>query len=101
MKLHTCYCAFASYAHCVTACKNNYYYHCISIIDMHSRHIKNNTDTSQKQPAKIFVPMQVNSALAVLQINLTTIEACIGVIGIQDICHFTSRDIGYYPFYFQ
>ena len=28
-------------------------------------------------------------------------EACIGVIGIQDICHFTSRDIGYYPFYFQ
>ena len=30
-----------------------------------------------------------------------TVEACIGVIGIQDICHFTSRDIGYYPFYFQ
>ena len=28
-------------------------------------------------------------------------EACIWVIGIQDICHFTSRDIGYYPFYFQ
>ena len=28
-------------------------------------------------------------------------EACIGVIGIQDIGHFTSRDIGYYPFYFQ
>ena len=29
-------------------------------------------------------------------------EACIGVlIGIQDICHFTSRDIGYYLFYFQ
>ena len=28
-------------------------------------------------------------------------EACIGVIGILDICHFTSRDIGYYPFYFQ
>ena len=23
-------------------------------------------------------------------------EACIGVLGIQDICHFTSRDIGYY-----
>ena len=22
----------------------------------------------------------------------------IGVLGIQDICHFTSRDIGYYPF---
>ena len=30
-----------------------------------------------------------------------TSEACIGVLGIQDICHFTSRDIGYYPFYFQ
>ena len=30
-----------------------------------------------------------------------TIEACIGGLGIQDICHFTSRDIGYYPFYFQ
>ena len=29
------------------------------------------------------------------------IEACIGVLGIQDICHFTSRDIEYYPFYFQ
>ena len=28
-------------------------------------------------------------------------EACIGVLGIQDICHFTSRDIGYFPFYFQ
>ena len=23
------------------------------------------------------------------------------VLGIQDICHFTSRDIGYYPFNFQ
>ena len=31
----------------------------------------------------------------------THFEACIGVLGIQDICHFTSRDIGYYPFYFQ
>ena len=30
-----------------------------------------------------------------------TIEACIGVLGIQDSRHFTSRDIGYYPFYFQ
>ena len=28
-------------------------------------------------------------------------EVCIGVLGIQDICHFISRDIGYYPFYFQ
>ena len=27
--------------------------------------------------------------------------ACIGVLGIQDTFHFTSRDIGYYPFYFQ
>ena len=26
---------------------------------------------------------------------------CIGVLRIQDICHFTFRDIGYYPFYFQ
>ena len=33
--------------------------------------------------------------------SFSAIEACIGVIGIQDICHFTSRDIGYYPFYFQ
>ena len=24
-----------------------------------------------------------------------------GVLGIQDICHFNSRDIGYFPFYFQ
>ena len=29
------------------------------------------------------------------------IEAFIGDLGKQDICHFTSRDIGYYPFYFQ
>ena len=28
-------------------------------------------------------------------------EACLGVLGIQDICHFTFRDIGYYPSYFQ
>ena len=28
-------------------------------------------------------------------------EACIGVLGIQDVCNFTSRDMGYYPFYFQ
>ena len=28
-------------------------------------------------------------------------EACIGVIRIQDICHFTFRDIGYYPLYSQ
>ena len=28
-------------------------------------------------------------------------EVCIGVLGIQDICHFTSRDMGYFPFYFQ
>ena len=27
--------------------------------------------------------------------DYTITEACIGVIGIQDICHFTSRDIGY------
>ena len=30
-----------------------------------------------------------------------TNEACIGVLGIQDICNFTSRDIGYLPFYLQ
>ena len=29
------------------------------------------------------------------------LEACIGVLGIQDVCYFTSRDIGYCPFYFQ
>ena len=30
-----------------------------------------------------------------LNFNVTyTNEACIGVLGIQDICHFTSRDIG-------
>ena len=28
-------------------------------------------------------------------------EACIGVLGIQDTIHFTSRDMAYYPFYFQ
>ena len=28
-------------------------------------------------------------------------EACIEVLGVQAICHFTSRDNGYYPFYFK
>ena len=28
-------------------------------------------------------------------------EACIGVLGLQDICHFTSRDIGYYLLFFK
>ena len=40
-----------------------------------------------------------------VQINIKHLlymdEACIGVLGIQDMCHFTSRDIGYYPCYFQ
>ena len=35
------------------------------------------------------------------QVSRCPIEACIGVMGIQDICHFTFRDIGHYPFYFQ
>ena len=30
-----------------------------------------------------------------------SLEACLGVLGIQDMSHFTSRDIGYYPFYLQ
>ena len=34
-------------------------------------------------------------------LSVSNSEACIAVLGIQDICHFTSRDIGYYPFYFQ
>ena len=28
-------------------------------------------------------------------------EVCIVVLGIQDICHFTSRVMGCYPFYLQ
>ena len=28
-------------------------------------------------------------------------EASIGVLGIQNMCHFTSSNIGYFPFYFQ
>ena len=39
--------------------------------------------------------------LYLLARSITIDEACIGVLGIQDICHFTSRDIGYNPFYFQ
>ena len=32
-------------------------------------------------------------------LSAATSEACIGVLGKQDICHFTSRDIiGYCPF---
>ena len=31
----------------------------------------------------------------------STCEACIGVLGIQDICHSTSRDKGYNSFHFQ
>ena len=37
----------------------------------------------------------------VTSLDMSIVEACIGVLGIQDICHFTSRDIGYYPSYFQ
>ena len=33
--------------------------------------------------------------------ELSISEAFMGVYGIQDICHFTTRDIGYYPFYFE
>ena len=33
--------------------------------------------------------------------NKVMLEACVGILGIQDICNFTSRVIGYYPFYFQ
>ena len=36
-----------------------------------------------------------------LFIEYSSNEACILVLGTQDICHFTSRDMGYYPFYFQ
>ena len=28
-------------------------------------------------------------------------KACICVLGIQDVCHFTSRDMGNYPFYLE
>ena len=42
-----------------------------------------------------------NICLFVWFVVLGPSEACIGVLGIQDICHFTSRDIGYFPFYFQ
>ena len=31
-----------------------------------------------------------------VQWSQMTIEACIGVLGIQDTFHFTSRDMGYY-----
>ena len=34
-------------------------------------------------------------------LDLWNTEACIGVLEIWDICHFTSRDMGYMPFYFQ
>ena len=30
-----------------------------------------------------------------------SMEVCVGNLGIHDICHLTSRDIGYYPFFFQ
>ena len=31
----------------------------------------------------------------------SNIEACTGVLGVQDICHFTSRDKRYFSFYSQ
>ena len=33
--------------------------------------------------------------------TIVFIDACRAVLGIQNICHFTSRDIAYYPFNFQ
>ena len=44
---------------------------------------------------------QIESMLPLEPMVVLISEACIGVLGIQDICHFTSRDIGYYPSYFQ
>ena len=52
---------------------------------------------TSKQKLGISDSIMQNLCLSFNSIN----EACIGVLGIQDICHFTSRDIGYYPFYFQ
>ena len=56
-------------------------------------------------------PLGVNSIIPKLTLNvycvgmlkkqLNTVEACIGDLGIHDICHFTSRDKGYFPFCFQ
>ena len=43
----------------------------------------------------------VSESYTPLSTVLTKNEACIGVLGIQDICHSNSRDIGYNPFYFQ
>ena len=40
-------------------------------------------------------------SLKLMHSHYEACQACIGVLGIQDICHFTSRDIGYYPLYFQ
>ena len=45
----------------------------------------------------MIISIEILHPLVFLKIS----EACIGVLGIQDICHFTSRDIGYYPFFFQ
>ena len=44
--------------------------------------------------------LKVDHILTQILISSCTNEACLGVLEIQDISHFTSRDIGYYPFYF-
>ena len=54
----------------------------------------NNKTVSHKNVIKVTV-------LNLITTHALINEACIGVLGIQDICHFTSRDIGYYQFYFQ
>ena len=46
-------------------------------------------------------PVQFRTGFIFCSLLQSKFEACIGVSGIQDICHFTFRDIGYYPFYFQ
>ena len=49
----------------------------------------------------LLIIMLVGNVFKIFILLFRTTEACIVVLGIHDICHFTSIDIGYYPFYFQ
>ena len=50
---------------------------------------------------KSFILVRADLNNLIVFIMACICEACIGVLGIQDICHFTSMDIGYYPFFLQ
>ena len=63
--------------------------------------IGRNESNQTKQRGALICALVVCNQQVIVRLFEYSGGACIEVLGIQDICHFTSRDIGYYQFYFQ